>query len=54
MFQLKASEITDSLKSQFATLNVSENKRGIADVLGMESFSKFHKFCCKRRSLIIE
>ena len=29
MFQLKASEITDSLKSQFATLNVSENKRGI-------------------------
>ncbi len=29
MFQLKASEITDSLKSQFATLNVSENKRGM-------------------------
>ena len=29
MFQLKASEITDSLKSQFATLNISENKRGI-------------------------
>ena len=29
MFQLKASEITDSLKSQIATLNVSENKRGI-------------------------
>ena len=29
MFQLKASETTDSLKSQFATLNVSENKRGM-------------------------
>ena len=29
MFQLKASEITDSLKSQFTTLNVSENKRGM-------------------------
>ena len=29
MFQLKASEITDSLKSQFATLNVSENIRGM-------------------------
>lgn len=29
MFQLKASEITDSLKSQFATLSVSENKRGM-------------------------
>ena len=29
MFQLEASEITDSLKSQFATLNVSENKRGM-------------------------
>ena len=29
MFQLKASEITDSLKSQIATLNLSENKRGM-------------------------
>lgn len=29
MFQLEANEITDSLKSQFATLNVSENKRGM-------------------------
>ena len=31
MFQLKASEITESLKSQIATLNVSKNKRGITD-----------------------
>ena len=29
MFQLKASEITESLKSQIATLNVSKNKRGM-------------------------
>ncbi len=29
MFQLKAREITDSLKSQIATLNLSENKRGM-------------------------
>ena len=29
MFQLKASEITESLKSQIATLNISKNKRGI-------------------------
>ena len=29
MFQLKTSEITESLKSQIATLNVSENKRGM-------------------------
>lgn len=34
MFQLKASEITDSLKSQFATLNVSENKRAIPSIWG--------------------
>ena len=31
MFQLKTSEITESLKSQIATLNVSKNKRGITD-----------------------
>ena len=29
MFQLKTSEITESLKSQIATLNVSKNKRGM-------------------------
>ena len=29
MFQLKASEITESLKSQIATLNISKNKRGM-------------------------
>ena len=29
IFQLEASEITDSLKSQIATLNISENKRGM-------------------------
>lgn len=29
MFQLKISEITESLKSQIATLNVSKNKRGM-------------------------
>ena len=29
MFQLNASEITESLKSQIATLNVSKNKRGM-------------------------
>lgn len=29
MFQLVESEIPDSLKSQFATLNINENKRGM-------------------------
>ena len=48
MFQLEASEITDSLKSQFATLNVSENKRGMGSCLHCQII------CMERRILFLD
>lgn len=48
MFQLEASEITDSLKSQFATLNVSENKRGMGSCLHGQII------CMERRILFLD